>query len=118
MNFHLQLATFLTKAMDEQFRIGKLRFGLDPLLGLFPGFGDLIALMLSLYIVWIGMLLRLPEEKIGTMVKNVMVDFLLGLIPVVGDVTDVIYKANSRNLRIIHEHIGVTIVEGSIIKTT
>jgi hypothetical protein len=116
MNFHLQIATALTKIMDEQFRIGKLKFGLDPILGLFPGFGDLIALMLSFYIIWIGMLLSLPQEKIGIMIKNVILDFLLGLIPVVGDISDVVYKANSKNLRIIHEHIGVTIVEGKVIK--
>lgn len=115
MNIHLKLATTLTKVMDNQFGVGKFRFGLDPVLGLFPGFGDIIALMLSLYIVWIGMAMRLPEDKIGTMIKNVIVDFLIGLLPVIGDLSDVVYKANSKNLRIIHDHIGGTVVEGELV---
>lgn len=115
MNIHLQLATILTRLMDEQFKIGKFRFGLDPVLGIFPGFGDIISLALSFYIIMIAYMLRLPQNKIGMMIKNIILDFLIGLVPVVGDVADIMYKANSKNLRILHEHLGVKVVEGEVI---
>lgn len=117
MNIHLRLATTLTHLMDDQFSFGKFKFGLDPILGLFPGFGDILSLALSLYIIFIGMMLRLPEDKMGLMIKNVIVDFLIGLLPVVGDISDVFYKANRKNLQIIHEHLGANkgIVEGELV---
>ena len=117
MNIHLRIATTLTRLMDDQFSIGKFKFGLDPILGLLPGFGDILSLALSFYIIIIGMTLRLPEDKIGIMIKNIIVDFLIGLLPVVGDVADVFYKANRKNLQIIHDHIGTTkdIVEGEVV---
>jgi hypothetical protein len=117
MNIHLRFATILAHLMDEQFSIGKIKFGLDPILGIIPGFGDIISLGLSFYIVIIGMMLRLPQDKISSMIKNVILDFLIGLLPVVGDVADVFYKANKKNLQIIHDHVGKhsAVVEGEFV---
>lgn len=112
---HLHIATVLTKLMDEQFRIGKLTFGLDPLLGIIPGLGDIVSLLLSGYIIFIAFLMGLPSEKISKMITNVIADFLIGLVPLVGDVADVFYKANKKNLTIIHDHLGKTVVEGTMI---
>lgn len=114
MNTHLRFATLIEKLMDEQFQIGKFRFGLDPLLGLIPFFGDIITVIFSLYIVWIGMMLKLPKNKIVFMIRNVFLDFLIGLFPAIGDIGDIFYKANKKNLRIIHEHVGI-VIPGEII---
>lgn len=116
MNTHLRIATALTKLLDEQFRIGKFSFGLDPILGLFPGLGDMISLGLSFYLVFVAMLLHVPEDKLTQMIKNIILDFLIGLLPVIGDVADVFYKANKKNLQILHEHVGAApIVEGEVV---
>lgn len=114
-HIHIRIATFLTYLLEEQFHIGKFRFGLDPVLGLFPGFGDLVSLILSFYIVGIAYLIRLPNDKIGTMIKNIILDFMIGIVPIVGDIADVVYKANSKNLRILDDHLKKVVVEGEIV---
>lgn len=104
----------LTHLLDEQFSIGNKRFGLDPILGLLPGIGDLLPLVLSLYIVWIGTQLKIPEDKVKQMYRNVVVDLVLGAIPVVGDLSDFVYKANSKNMEIIKKY-ATNIKEGEVI---
>lgn len=104
MNYYLKSASFLARLLDNRFRVFGFRFGLDPLIGLVPGFGDVLSLLLSIYILWIGINLKLPPNRIGQMVLNILIDFALGLIPVIGDISDFVYKANSRNLKIIEQH--------------
>lgn len=104
MRFHLRTAEVLVYLLENKFRFFKWRFGLDPLLGLIPGLGDLVAFLLSLYIVWVGIKLRVPEEKVSEMFRNVFFDFLLGLVPLVGDISDFFYKANVKNLEIIKKY--------------
>lgn len=111
------MATVLTHLMDNQFRVGKFRFGLDPILGVIPGFGDLFSLALSFYIILIAFMLKLPQDKIGTMIRHIITDFLIGLMPIVGDLADLGYKANTKNLRILHEHVGITI-DGEVVKAS
>lgn len=100
--------TLLAKLMDSAFIIPGLnrRIGLDALLGLVPGIGDAVSAALASYIIWEARQLGLPRWKIARMVGNVAVDTALGAIPLAGDVFDVFFKANQRNLRIIHEHLG------------
>jgi hypothetical protein len=100
---HFKSAQMLTELMDNKFKIGKFKFGLDPLLGLFPYFGDIASLGLSFYIIWIAVNARVPGDKIVTMLGNVLYDFLIGLIPILGDLADFAYKANTRNMRILEE---------------
>lgn len=114
-HFHLRIATIFSRLLDDQFGVGKFRFGLDPIIGLIPGFGDMVSLGLSIYIVIIGMMLRLPSDKMTLMIRNVMLDFLIGLLPLVGDLADVAYKANKKNLRIIEEHLAKNVVDGEIL---
>lgn len=113
-NFHYQTAEFLSKLLDEQFSAGKFKFGLDPILGLIPWVGDFFSFLLSLYIVWIGIQLNLPQAKISQMVGNVVFDFILGLIPIVGDLSDFVFKANKRNMEILRAHLA-TISDGEIV---
>jgi hypothetical protein len=100
--------TLLAKLMDSAVVIPGLnrRIGLDAVLGLVPGVGDAISAALASYIIWEARQLGLPRWKIARMVGNVAVDTALGAIPLAGDVFDVFFKANERNLRIIHDHLG------------
>ncbi len=112
MNSHLKIATKLTNLLENQFQIGKYKFGIDPILGLIPGGGDLITAILSFYIVWIGIQMRLPADKIAQMISNIVVDFFLGLIPLLGDVSDFVFKANTKNLKILHDFAPTEFYEG------
>lgn len=117
MTNHLKTATILAKLLDNKFNILGVRFGIDPLLGLIPGGGDLVSLLLSLYVVWIGVKMKLPSDKLARMTWNVVLDFGVGLIPILGDIVDLAYKANLRNLEIL-KHSGEEIVEGEIVENT
>lgn len=77
-----------------------IRIGLDSIVGLIPGAGDALMLFVSLRIVWLGKSLGMPKALVAQMVKNSAVDFGLGFIPFVGDIVDVFYKANQKNVRI------------------
>ncbi len=102
--------TMVAKLMDSAFLIPGLnrRVGLDSVLGLVPGIGDAISAALASYIIWEARQLGLPRWKIARMIGNVAVDTTIGAIPLAGDLFDVYFKSNERNLRIIHEHLGIT----------
>lgn len=114
MEPHIKIARTLTDLLENKFGIGKFRIGLDPIIGLIPGVGDMVTLGISSYIVWIGVQLKLPQEKIIEMVGNVIVDFLIGLFPLIGDFSDVLYRANSKNMKIIEQYTN-KFVEGEIL---
>ena len=99
--------TALTKLLDSAFLIPGLnrRVGLDAIIGLIPGIGDAVSTLLASYIIWEARQLGLPRWKIARMIGNVAVDTAIGAIPVAGDAFDLFFKANERNLRIIHEHL-------------
>ncbi len=114
MNNHIRLAGIFAKLLDNQFKIGNFRFGIDPLLGIVPGIGDLIPLVLSFYIVWIAKELKIPAHEISKMYRNILFDLVLGVIPIIGDMSDFIYKANSKNMEILKKYTS-RIVDGEII---
>ena len=99
--------TMLAKLLDSAFLIPGInrRVGLDAVIGLIPGIGDAISTLLASYIIWEARQLGLPRWKIARMIGNVAVDTAIGAIPVAGDAFDLFFKANERNLRIIHEHL-------------
>ena len=100
--------TLVANLMDSAFVVPGLnrRVGLDAVLGLVPGVGDALSAAIASYIIWEARQLGLPRWKIARMIGNVAVDTAIGAIPFAGDVFDVFFKANERNLRIIHEHLG------------
>ena len=100
--------TLVANLMDSAFLIPGLnrRVGLDAVLGLVPGVGDALSAAISSYIIWEARQLGLPRWKIARMIGNVAVDTAIGAIPFAGDMFDVVFKSNQRNLRIIHEHLG------------
>jgi len=73
------------------------RFGLDGVIGLVPVIGDTVTLLLSLYVVGLGVRLGASSATVLRMLINVGVDALIGAIPVLGDIADVAFKANRRN---------------------
>ncbi|WP_428394710.1 DUF4112 domain-containing protein [Lichenicoccus sp.] len=93
--------------MDGAFRIpgSKFRFGLNSVLGLPPVAGDVLLSAVSLYIVYEGYRLGLPRVLIGRMLANVAVEAAAGSVPIVGDLFDVAFKANLRNLALIDSHL-------------
>lgn len=115
MNDHLRMAGVIAKLLDSQFKIGKFRFGLDPVMGLLPGLGEVIPLGLSAYIIWIAIQMKLPAERIAQMIGNVTVDFLIGLIPVLGDIADFAIKANVKNMEILRQYAPSDILEGNVV---
>ncbi|WP_375458093.1 DUF4112 domain-containing protein [uncultured Enterovirga sp.] len=97
----------LSRLLDTAFVVPgtRIRFGVDGLIGLVPGVGDLISAALSTYLIWEARRLGLPVWKIGRMVANVVFDTAIGAVPILGDAADVLFKANRRNMRIIREHL-------------
>jgi Domain of unknown function (DUF4112) len=95
----------LAKVMDTAWRIPftKVRFGLDPVLGLIPGAGDAVNLIVSLYTLNLARKLGAPNSVLLRMATNAGVDFGLGSVPIFGDVFDLFFKANTRNLKILTE---------------
>lgn len=81
------------------------RVGLDPLLGLLPGAGDTISGVLSAYIVWEAARLGLPRDTLVKMVKNIMLETILGSVPMLGDLFDATWKSNARNIVLLEDHL-------------
>ena len=81
--------------------------GLDPIIGLVPGGGDLLTGLLSFYIVLKAAQLGLPREKLGRLVVNILIDVFVGTIPLLGDFFDVVWKANSKNMDLLETHFSV-----------
>ncbi len=103
----LQRIRKLAKLLDTAIGIPgtKFRIGLDPILGLIPGGGDLIAGLISAYMIYLATSFRLEKEEIGKMVGNVAIETVFGSIPLVGDIFDAYFKANIRNLEILENHL-------------
>ena len=94
--------------LDGAFRIpgSKFRFGLNSLLSLPPVAGDAVLGAMSLYIVYEAYRLGLPRPVLARMLANVAVETAVGTIPIAGDLFDVAFKANLRNLAIIDRHLS------------
>ncbi len=82
----------------------KFRFGLNSLIGLPPGVGDAALAVLSLYFVIEAMRLKVPKALLGRMLANIAVEFGLGAVPVLGDLMDMVWKANLRNVALLERH--------------
>jgi hypothetical protein len=92
--------------LDNCFKIPgtKWRFGLEAVLGLVPGAGDIISGLLGLFLLIRAFQFKLPKIVIGRMLVNSLLDFAIGAIPFVGDAFDFVYKANTRNMQLFHQY--------------
>ena len=93
--------------LERSFKVPGTNFpiGLDSIIGLVPVLGDIVTTALGAYIVWEARNLGLPKWKLWRMAGNVAVDTAIGAVPLVGDAADVLFRSNTRNLRIIKKHL-------------
>lgn len=95
----------LVAFMDDGLRIPftPIRFGMDPILGLVPVLGDGIALAVSATVILRAREMGAPPALLARMATNAAIDFGIGAVPLVGDVADLFYKANRRNLNLLKQ---------------
>ena len=98
----------LTRLLESAVEIPALRtrVGLDALLGLLPGIGDLIGGAIGLYLVLEARQLGASRWLQARMVGNLLVDAAVGTVPLAGDLFDVFFKAHQRNLRLLQKELG------------
>ena len=96
----------LAKLMDAKFKIPgtNIRFGLDAIIGIIPGVGDLGTFAVSGYMLWIMANNGASGFLLARMVTNILIDAIFGMVPVLGDIFDVAFKANIRNMKLMQEH--------------
>src|SRR5918995_6683057 len=89
---------WIAKLMDSQFSVPgtKFRFGLDGIIGLIPGAGDISTFAVSAYLLTIMARNGASGFVLARMVLNVLIDALFGMIPILGDLFDIAFKANMR----------------------
>lgn len=98
----------LSRLLDSSFKIPIInrRIGLDPILGLIPGVGDALTLLPAGYIIFEAYRLGAPRRAVVRMIANVGVETLVGTVPILGDIFDAAFKANTRNLYLLERHVG------------
>lgn len=97
----------LSNLMDKAFIIPgtNIRFGFDSIIGLVPVVGDTLSVAVSGYIYSFAKTAGVPRRKRMRMAWNIFIDWLVGLVPLLGDIFDVGFKANSKNVQIIMQHV-------------
>jgi hypothetical protein len=93
----------LAYLMDGAIPIGNWSIGLDPLIGLIPGIGDLIGALISMIIVVRAVQAGVPRVAVARMLANITIDTVVGSVPLLGDAFDFGFKSNLKNLRIYEE---------------
>jgi len=103
----------LSQIMDNQFRIPVLgwRFGLNAIIDLIPQFGDVATTIVALYVLVSAVRYRVPKITLLRMGLNIAIYFLVGLIPVIGDLFDAWWKPNIRNINLLRRRATVSAVD-------
>ena len=96
----------IAELLDGQFRVPgtDIEFGLDAIIGLVPGIGDLVSGAISMWLIREARRLGAPRWLIARMIWNVAVDVTVGAVPVLGDMLDVAWKANRMNMELLSRH--------------
>ena len=102
----IELLRRWARLLDSAFRMPgtNFRFGLDPLIGLIPGIGDLVSPIFGVLIIWHAASLRVPKVIIARMAINAVVDGVVGAVPVFGDAMDFAWRANEWNMALLERH--------------
>lgn len=99
----LETARGLARLMDDQFRIGGFGIGLDGIIGIIPGVGDLFTTAMGMYHIKLADQLGMGWGTKAQMATNLGVDFVIGLVPVLGDFLDFGFKSHRKNMRLIEK---------------
>ncbi len=103
-DIELEKIRSLALTLDKKFTLpGGISVGVDGLVGLIPGVGDMASGALSLWLFLKARRLGVSKLTQGKMLANVALDTMVGSIPIVGDIFDLVYKANMRNLRLVEK---------------
>lgn len=84
----------------------KFRIGLDPIIGLVPGAGDIVDTAFSAYLIYLSTRFNIPQKTLRKMIYNIGLEAVIGSVPLVGDIFDAFYKSNMRNLALLEEHLA------------
>ncbi len=84
----------------------KFRFGLDSLIGLFPGVGDTVTSLVSIYILRAAQQHGVSRLMMCRMAGNIAIDYVIGSVPFLGDAFDFVWKSNEKNIALLREHIA------------
>jgi hypothetical protein len=97
----------MAKILDNAFLIPgtNQRVGIDAIIGLIPGLGDVATTLLSSYVIWEARNLGVSRVAIGRMLTNLAIHATVGAIPIVGDIFDAFFRVNQRNMRIVRAHL-------------
>ncbi|MBQ4831889.1 DUF4112 domain-containing protein [Pseudoalteromonas sp. MMG010] len=95
----------------------RFKIGVESLIGLIPGVGDIAGLILSSYVLFEAYRLGASRSVKRKIVSNILIDFVVGLIPIVGDIFDMFFKANTRNTQLLKDYINKTAVPNKALKT-
>ncbi|MES2430847.1 MAG: DUF4112 domain-containing protein [Bacteroidota bacterium] len=117
-NDSLKNIEWLVRLMDSQFKIPgtNIRFGLDALIGLIPGMGDLSTFIVSAIMLSTFAKNGASSYVLARMSVNILIDALIGAIPILGDIFDVAFRANEKNLKLMKEHSTQGKHQGSALK--
>lgn len=98
----------LARVLDDLIRIPgtNLRLGLDPIIGLIPGVGDMLGGLMSGYILLVAAQEGVPASVLTRMLGNIALDSFVGIVPVVGDLFDVGVKSNRRNVDLLDRYLS------------
>lgn len=98
---------FLARVLDSAVGIPgtRIRFGLDALIGLIPGIGDLIGFALGAWLIVEGARVGAPARVLARMAGNLAIDALAGFVPLLGDLVDIGFKANRRNAAVLGDYL-------------
>lgn len=105
----------LARLMDGAFALPgtNLRIGLDGLIGLLPGIGDLASGIVSSYLIWEARQLGAPRWLLARMIANTLLDTAFGAVPLVGDAFDIVFRANLKNMALLRRHVEKKGLAGS-----
>jgi hypothetical protein len=110
----------LSRLLDHAFRIPgtDIRFGLDAALGVIPGIGDAVTTLISAYLVLEARRLGLSRWDMTRMIGNIVVDAGVSSVPIAGDVFDLFWRANDKNMAILREHLAKRgrIIDGDAVR--
>ncbi|MGN6385950.1 MAG: DUF4112 domain-containing protein [Verrucomicrobiota bacterium] len=95
----------MSRLLDNWIQLpGGFRIGLDPIIGLMPGLGDFLGSIFSLWIVYDAARLGIRPWHLVRMILNVVIESVIGAIPLAGDIFDAVWKANAKNMLLVERH--------------